>query len=187
MESICYTFCVIAGSLTSGFPSLDDIKGNASLLDKYTTYDGEMRSIPTLRVSASQECSTQNVTITRIIFIALPRAGNEDTELIITTTSGSNHTISLNEANPSFGYFGYELHVEPSEMLNLSDIEMFWISQPYYKDSSLRLLHQVGDNMFNIRWRWVDNSDDRHSETTYDYPLLAIETGMECKAALVHW
>ena len=170
--------------MTSGFPSLDDIKGNASLLDKYTTYDGEMRSIPTLSVSASQECSTQNVTITRIIFIALPRAGSEDvdkyTELIITTTSGSRHSISLNVANLSFGHFGYELHVEPSEMLNLSDIEMFWISQPYYKDSSLRLLHQMGDKMFDITWWWwVDDSDNHYNDTTYDYPLLAIETGME--------
>ena len=124
--------------------------------------------------------------ITRIIFIALPRAGNEgtdhDTELIITTSSGSGsgfesgsgsrHSISLKEANQSFGHFGYEL--EPSEMLNLNDIEFFWISQPY---SSLRLLHQMGDNMFNIRWRRFD--DNQHSETTYDYPLLAIETGME--------
>ena len=135
-----------------------------------------------LSVSASQECSTQNVTITRIIFIALPRAGSEDvdkyTELIITTTSGSNHTISLNEANLSFGHFGYEL--EPSEILNLSDIDMFWIVQPYYKDSSLRLLHQMGDKTFNITWwRSVDDSDNHYNDTTYDYPLLAIETGME--------
>ena len=165
----------IDGSLTSRFPSLDDIKRNATLLDKYTTYDGEMRSIPSLKAS---EC----LTINKITFIALPGAKDaddaEDTELII-EISGSNHSIKLNDSNQSIGDFGYELlNVELPESLNLSDIKMFWISQPDYEETSLRLLHQVGNKMFNIEWQLVDGPDDSYNETTCDYPLLAIETGI---------
>ena len=83
--------------------------------------------------------------ITKIRFIALPGVGDNDIELVISRSLGSNLSISLNEASQSFGDFGYEqVLVRPFELLAM---DSFWIHQP---KSSLRLLYQVGDDMLNI-------------------------------------
>ncbi|CAI7999046.1 hypothetical protein GBAR_LOCUS2599 [Geodia barretti] len=59
-------------SLTSGFPTLEELIRNGSLLERYSTHDGEMRSVP--GVSVRSNCSGPNSPrISKITFIALPR------------------------------------------------------------------------------------------------------------------
>ena len=145
---------VIGGSFTSGFPSLDAVIGNASLLDRFTTLDGESRF-----VLISVNCSGR-FNITKITFIALPGDGNENTTLtFIGTNSGR---LVLDQANKAFGKFGYEIVLEPNIIFSLSGIGSLWIR--YASGSDLRLLHKVGG--------------DEGSDYEYDdYPLLAIDTG----------
>ena len=147
------------------------MRGNASLLDRFTTHDGEWRSVP---ISVNKMCSGE-FGVTKITFIALPGDGNENITLSL---NGS----VLNGTNNAFGEFGYEMVLEP---FNLSGADSFWIRlgirHPHHNDSGLRLLHKVGDEMLNITWRWLDeDSEDDHSETAYDYPLLAFDTGNCC-------
>ena len=112
--------------------------------------------------------------ITKIIFIALPGVGNNDIELIIRRSLGYDMPIILNQANQNFGEFGYEQTL--SQPFDLMAMDSFMISQPL--DSGLRLLYQVGDDMLNISWSSeLESHQYIYYERTYDYPLLAIETG----------
>ena len=142
-------------------------------MDRFSIYDGELRSVP---VTFSEECfNTGTVMITKIRFIALPGVGDNDIELVISRSLGSNLSISLNEASQSFGDFGYEqVLFQPFELLAMDSL---WIDQP---KSGLRLLYQVGDDMLNISWSSeIENHGYIYNETVYDYPLLAIETGSD--------
>ena len=82
-------------------------------------------------------------------------------------------TIILNQTNQNFGEFGYEQIL--SQPFQLMALDSLLISQPL--DSGLRLLYQVGDDMLNISWSSeLESHQHIYYETTYDYPLLAIET-----------
>ena len=73
---------------------------------------------------------------------------------------------------PTFGEFGYELNVPMPPNTNMfNNGDMLWIR---HGGSDLRLLHQVGDEERNICWSFEPDS----CEPDYDYPLLAIETGI---------
>ena len=145
--------------------------GNASLLDRFTTHDGEWRSVPTISIQ------NETGTITKISIIALPGVGTEHIELVIKSPDANKEGLTLN-ATETFGGFGYEMVLEPP--INLSDIASVWIKHPSYEDSGMRLLHQVGDERLNISWCWNRMNENVHNEIAYDYPLLAIETGNSC-------
>ena len=53
----------VGGTFTSGFPSLDEIQGNGSLLSDgvYSTHDGEIRSVP-----VRSNCTNVTMTFTDI-------------------------------------------------------------------------------------------------------------------------
>ena len=185
----CFVFAlsegvVVDGSFTSGFPTLDALRGNGSLLDRFSTHDGEWRSVP--GVSVSEECSTESVMITRVSFIALPGVGNKDTKLVFTHLANGSmiYTIPLNtrSVNQSFGKFGYEVDQINFELVANS---ILWTLQPNTTDSALRMLYQMGDEKLNISRssRLEEEPDSAGNETTYDYPLLAIETGIIIKVS----
>ena len=162
------------GSFTSGFPTLDEIRGNGSLLNKYSTHDGELRSVP--RVMST--CSTGQRQLTKIAFIALPGVGNKSIALFLNNGNTTIH-VELSGAIESFGEFGYELELPEVDRIPFNNGDTLWIEHPHYNDSSLRLLHQVGYETINICWRLLeDGPDEIICEDDYDYPLLAIETSM---------
>ena len=168
------TLYIGRGSFTSGFPTLDEIQSKGSLLNKYSTHDGELRSVPAVRST----CSTVQRTINKIAFIALPGFGNEGIDFIFHTPNG-NIEISTSGAIQRFGKFGYELDIPEENREPFNSVDTFWIRHPHFHGSKLRLLHQVGHDMIDICWRWLeDGPEDINCADDYDYPLLAIETGI---------
>ena len=164
--------CVVrvgSSSLTRGFPSLEELRGNASLLERYSTHDGERRSVPGVRST----CSTGNRRFSKVTFIALPGDGQAHIVLSVGAV-----VLNMSGATKTFGEFGYELTVPTNIniMLDEGNISLR-IQHPPYEESSMRLLHQVGDETRNICWRTRDSEPD-NCEDDYDYPLLAIEIGM---------
>ena len=172
--------CVlIGGSGTSGFPSLNEIRHYGTLLNQYSTHDGELRSVP----GVQSNCSMGSGRITKITLIALPGVEGDSTVLQFNreTSTSPVRIISLNGSNQSFGGgFGYELDLSaPSASMPFNSGDSLWIRHPYHDDSSLRLLHQVGYDERNICWSELDVDEDHTScGIDYDYPLLAIETGV---------
>ena len=161
------------GSFTSGFPTLDEIRGNGSLLNKYSTHDGELRSVPRVRST----CSTGH--LTKVAFIALPGVGNDNIVLLFNRSNNIAVTVELSGATQSFGEFGYELELPEDDRIPFNSGDTLWIEHPHYNDSRLRLLHQVEYETINICWRLLeDGPEDIICEDDYDYPLLAIETSM---------
>ena len=164
------------GTFTSGFPSLDVIRGNGSLLNDgvYSTHDGEIRSVPSVEFTCNG-----NWRITKFTFIALPRVGDHHTEFVVVGPGNSERRISTEGATQSFGEFGYELSVPEtgSDMLQFQDGDTLEIDHYWYGNSSLRILHQVGDEELAICWRWRSEGSMIYRVTDYDYPLVAIETG----------
>ena len=176
--AVYYMHVFAGGSGTSGFPSLNEIRRYGTLLNQYSTHDGELRSVP----GVYSNCSMGSGRITRITFIALPGVEGGSTVLQFnreTPTNGT-RTISLSGATQSFGDgFGYVLDLSaPSASMPFNSGDSLWIRHPYHDDSSLRLLHQVGYDERNICWRELHkDGNDSRCGIDYDYPLLAIETG----------
>ncbi|CAI8039459.1 Peptidyl-tRNA hydrolase ICT1, mitochondrial, partial [Geodia barretti] len=71
------------------------------------------------------------------------------------------------------GEFGYELTVSETTPIMFNNGDMFWIR---HGGRGLRLLHQVGDEERNICQSF--EPEPENCEPDYDYPLLAIETGL---------
>ena len=170
---------VDGGTFTSGFPSLDEIRGNGSLLSDgvYSTHDGEIRSVP-----VSSNCTSEMMRITAITFIALPGVGGENSTLVVVRQDNSSRgSVNLSSATPTFGDFGYELSLQGSDGVPFEDGDTLEIHHQSYADSSLRILYQVGlevDDMLPFCWRELtENADQDHCLSGYDYPLLAFETG----------
>ena len=161
----------VGSSQTSGFPSLEELRRNGSLLERYSTHDGELRSVPGVRAT----CSTGNQRISKITFIALPGSGMGHTQLLF----GDLH-IDLSVASNTFGDFGYELTLPMTINIGINEGPVqLSILHPPYEESGMRLLHQVGTEARNICWRLVDSaSESENCHHDYDYPLLAIETGI---------
>ena len=168
--------CVVrvgSSSLTRGFPSLEELRGNASLLERHSTHDGERRSVPGVRST----CSTGNRRLSKVTFIALPGDGESHIVLLVDDVDGA-AVLNMSGATKTFGAFGYELTVPTNINIMLDEGNILLrIQHPPYEVSSMRLLHQVGDEARNICWRTRDDGPD-NCENDYDYPLLAIETGM---------
>ena len=134
-------------------------------------------------------CSMGSGRITKITFIALPGVGGDSTVLQFNreASTGGTRTISLSGATQNFGNgFGYELDLSaPSASMPFNSGDSLWIRHPDHDDSSLRLLHQVGYDEHNICWRELyEDADDIRCGIDYDYPLLAIETGVTCKICM---
>ena len=170
---------VDGGTFTSGFPSLDEIRGNGSLLSDgvYSTHDGEIRSVP-----VRSNCTSEMMRITAITFIALPGVGGETSTLVVLRQDNSSRgSVSLASATATFGDFGYELSLQGSDAVPFEDGDTLEICHQSYADSSLRILYQVGlevDDMLPFCWRELtENADQEHCLSGYDYPLLAFETG----------
>ena len=168
--------CGVGGTFTSGFPTLDEIRGNGSLLNDgvYSTHDGEIRSVPGVQF-------TCNGRITKFTFIALPGVGTQNTVLAILRQDNIIRNFSTAGATLSFGDFGYEISLPPPNgVLDLQTGDTLQIDHQWYASSRLRILHQVGDDMLDICWRWRNEGpSDTHCVLDYDYPLLAVETSMD--------
>jgi hypothetical protein len=161
-------------SLTSGFPSLEELIRNGSLLERYSTHDGEERSVP--GVSVRSNCSgppgPPGPSISKITFIALPRlqpSGTASLTLRVMRHPGGPQDIVIDQETARFGEFGYELTVSETPPITFNNGDMLWIG---HGGSGLRLLHQVGDEVRNI----CLGPESEICEPDYDYPLLAIET-----------
>ena len=129
-----------------------------------------MRSVPGVRWNCSEPGGGQ---ISKITFIALPGAGMERPSLRIVRHPGDHQDIDISGDNQTLGEFGHEMTVNTDVMFN--DGDMLMIKHPPYERSGLRLLHQVGDVARNI---CIGPPDLQNCQTDYDYPLLAIETGV---------
>ena len=167
------TVVCIGSSLTRGFPSLEELIRNGSLLERYSTHDGELRSVPGVRGNCSGPGGGR---ISKITFIALPGVGMERPSLRRVRNSGtssqSQDNIEISGGTQTFGEFGHEITMSTNVTINDGDVLM--IRHPPYEDSGLRLLHQVGDVARNI---CIGPPSPDACQTDYDYPLLAIETG----------
>ena len=129
-------------------------------------------------------CSTGQRHLTKVAFIALPGVRN-DSSILVFNGSNNAYGLELSGATQSFGEFGYELELPEVDRIPFNSGDTLWIAHPYYSDSSLRLLHQVGYETINICWRLLeDGPDEIICEDDYDYPLLAIETSMHCLLAI---
>ena len=162
----------LGSSLTSGFPSLEELIRYGSLLERYSTHDGEERAVPGIRSICS---GPGNRRISKITFIALPGAGVERPLLGIMKNQAQENIQIIGETQ-GFGEYGYEMTVPMSNNIVFNDGDMLLIQHPLYDSSGLRLLHQVGDEARNICWSI--GSVSAVCEPQYDYPLLAIDTGI---------
>ena len=82
--------------------------------------------------------------------------------------------LNMSGATKTFGEFGYELTVPMNINIMFDERNIsLRIQHPPYEESSMRLLHQVGDETRNICWTMGDSGSD-NCENDYDYPLLAI-------------
>ena len=156
------------GTFTSGFPSLDEIRGNGSLLSDgvYSTHDGEIRSVP-----VRSNCTGEMMRIITITFIALPGVGGENSSLVVLRPDNTSRDfVSLSSATPTFGEFGYELSLQGILFEAGDTLEIH--HQSYYADS-LRILYQVGlevDDMLPFCWRELtESADQEHCLSGYDY------------------
>ena len=164
----------LGSSLTSGLPGLEELIRNGSLLERYSTHDGEERAVPGVRPICSEPANRR---ISKITFIALPGAGVERPLLRIMKNEGSSQeNIQISGETQSFGEYGYEMTVPMSNNIVFNDGDMLLIQHPLYDSSGLRLLHQVGDEARNNCWSI--GSGSAVCEPQYDYPLLAIDTGI---------
>ena len=166
-------FSIACSSFTTGFPSLDELRRNGSLLEQYTTYHGEMRTVFGIRPT----CSGTGGRISKITFIALPGQGMENTVLLVNDANEVRKVeFVLNDAMQTFGQLGFELNIPSITYAYLNERDTLWIRYPSYEESSLRLLHQVGDVARNVCW--LTEPSLENCEPHYDSPLLAIETGI---------
>ena len=160
---------MLGSSVTRGFPSLEELLRNGSLLERYSTHDGELRSVPGVRWN----CSGTNGRISKTTFIALPGVGMDRPVLRVLRDQGSgSQDLDISGETQMFGEFGYEMTVNSNVMFN--DGDMLLISHPPYEDSGLRLLYEVGDVARNV---CIATPGSQNCQLDYDYPLLAIETG----------
>ena len=176
---------LLGSSLTSGFPSLEELIRTGSLLERYSTHDGELRAVPGVSVSVRSNCSGPNrPLISKITFIALPRlqpSGTESLTLrVMRAGPDGPQDIVIDQETASFGEFGYELTVSETPQIMFDNGDVLLIR---HGGSGLRLLHQVGDEARNICWSI--GSDSEICEPDYDYPLLALETGIQLCIVIV--
>lgn len=170
----------VGGTFTSGFPSLKEIRGNGSLLNDgvYSTHDGEIRSVPGVRF-------TCNGRITNITFIALPGVSNRNSLFTIMSDGLVRNSIGTSGATLRFGDFGYEISSLSSS--NIQNGDTLRIDHEPYERSHLRILHQRGDKEMRICWRPLGVNINDTCGPDYDYPLLAVETGMERTNVFFFW
>ena len=169
--NISYGCGVLGSSLTRGFPSLEELIRNGSLLERYSTHDGELRSVPGVRWN----CSGTNGRISKITFIALPGVGIDRPVLrVVRDQGGGNQDLDISGETQIFGEFGYEMTVNSNVVFN--DGDMLLISHPPYDDGSLRLLYQAGDVARSV---CIGTPGSQNCQLDRDYPLLAIETGRQ--------
>ena len=166
------TVLCLGSSLTSGFPSLEELMRNGSLLERYSTYDGELRSVPGIKSTCSGHVGNR---ISKITFIALPchQNGTGGLTLRVMRNPGSSHDIQIDQDAPSFSVFGYELCMSQMPPVMFNDGDRLLIR---HGGSGPILLYQVGVEERNICRRFEPDSEI--CELDYDYPLLAIETGI---------
>ena len=168
-------------SQTSGFPSLEELRRNGSLLERYSTHDGELRSLPGVKST----CSGPDGRITKITFIALPGAGVGKTLLLVNGVNGARKAeIVLTSASQTIGEFGYELTLPTSVNVHFSERDTLWIRHSPHGEGRLRFLYQVGDVARNVCWNTEPGSES-NCQYDYDLPLLAIETGSYINSKLV--
>lgn len=172
MEYFLAVACIAICMVTDG--SFLPVSGYLPSVDRFSTHDGEIRAVPDVEGRCS--CASR---IMEIVFIALPRNGNESIELRVgRTDSNVTHNISLRGATKSFGEFGYSLSLSPEEQVSFTSGDTLTIWHPSSTDSQLTLLHQLRNESRNICWSTTNNPENISCEPDYDYPLLAIETGM---------
>ena len=115
--------------------------------------------------------------ITKISFIALPGVGISNSTVMITTGGGLvRNFIGISGAILSFGTFGYELSGLDTQFQNGDTLQ---IRHEVYERSHIRILHQVGDKELDICWMLLEISGNFNCGPDYDYPLLAVETGID--------
>ena len=170
-----------------GFPSLDEVRGNGSMLVKTSTL-AEAGTRTLLFPSMNFTC---NGIITKLTFLAVPRA--RDSRLVIrsffqigrmysevdnTTYVGypSNQGLNIDKAVHINGSVtGYELNYENGG-ISFQAGEVFGLHQS--TNSLYYLLHQIGERIETCSRNWKGNNFICTVGGDIDRPLVAVETGM---------
>ena len=162
LHSLLYT---TGDDFTSGFPTLAEIRGNASLLsvETFLTHDGERRHYNHMGFTCHGH-------ITKLTFIALPTTGDDDIVFEIRSVH-SQRSYTTTAAARKFGVFGYQL----SSYIHFHAGDTFHMNMNYQLPS-VRLLHRIGNRPRTVCWSWM-KSDRMTCDQTKDYPLLAVATG----------
>ena len=159
-ESIFFT----AGSeFTTGFPTLAEVIGNASLLSEelFVTHDGERRTYNHMGFSCDG-------VVTKLTYIALHGSGTDHIVFEIRRSHLRSYTTSSSASK--FGAYGYQL----ASHMSFYAGDRFLVDANQQAPSS-RLLYRIGEQSHTVCWSWMD--DNWRCDLDKDYPLLAVETG----------
>ena len=160
---------------TSGFPSLEDVRGNGSLLGNdvvYGTHDVEFRHFYNLTFNCTGR-------VTKFTFIALPVDGRFDMNVQINrgSTNVQQSKLRIPDMSPTFGLFGYSYEVPSASVTNFQPGDTFQIRHDKSFLSHHRLLYKSGVSQQYVCWWWTIYTYPARCEWVDDYPLMAIETG----------
>ena len=168
-----------------GFPSLDEVRGNGSMLVKTSTPAAEAETRTLLFPSMNFTC---NGTITKLTFLAVPGRANRISSnfhlgrvysQVDNTYLVDPHTedLSIDGAVPIDGSVtGYELNYENEIPFQAGDV----LGLEQSPHSLYYLLHQMGERMETCDKTWspIWNNFICTVGGDIDRPLVAVETSM---------
>ena len=152
--------------MTRGFPSLEELIRNGSLLERYSINDEDLKLVSGVRFT----CSEADYRIKRITYVALPGDGMTNISLVFQTTRppiiGVTELVITDDVTP-FSEFGHIL--ELNSILSFNEGTLLFIRHHPFEEGHSRLVYQ--------REMAICSSESQSCPDERDYPLLAIETG----------
>ena len=166
------------GAFTSGFPSLDEIRGNGSLLVDTTTHTDESSQL--LFPGINFTC---NGTLTKLTFVAL-RGDVRSVDSILNLfmkshtgeneyTAGRKYNFNATIATPIPNTTGYELQFENGVPFKAGHV--LGIRQA--SNSKYHFLYQLGEDITVCRRVDFSNEFSCRPESEFGHPLVAVEAG----------